>query len=302
MLNRQWLFLAFHCVVSIGDPRAQHHLSCTEDRFRSIVRHLKATGYEFMTCSQFFAVFNSGDACGRKIAVLSFDDGYSDNWLAAQILIKEGGVGTFFPIACTLEGKLPVSRLIDLAAEKEGFSDWLDKIQTNHAPVGGPRNTPFPKETLSGRAKGLLASAVPLSEVVELVGQLEKQFLQDIDQGKCCREVYLLPSQLHAISGLGMEIGNHTYRHCRLDGQTPKDIMLEIEQAERVFSRAGLAVPTSLALPYGGAQSASLWSAMSSKNKLSWWGYCEYGEPEEFVVTCNGVCLFERMDQRFFQI
>lgn len=303
MFKESWLFLAFHCIVKPDDPRVNHSLSCTEDRFRMIIRHLKAAGYEFMTCTQFAAAFGSGEAKDRKIAVLSFDDGYLDNWLAAQIMIEEGVVGTFFPIACTLGGCLPISRLVDFAAKQElGFKAWFNEARNGRYLHGGFRPTPFPSTTLAGQGKGFLACSVPLPEVCGFAEDLCSRFLNGLDKRAECEKAYLAPDQLRCLAEKGMEVGNHTFWHCRLDGQTPKDIAAEIELADRALNELAGLVTHSVALPYGGAQSASLWCAMGNFPQRSWWNYHEFQEPKTLFTVEGGTPLFERMDQRFFKI
>lgn len=74
-----------------------HHVSpspgmitCTPENFEDQLRWLSAQGYRSLTCAEFANHLN-GQGVPRKSVLITFDDGYLDNWVYAHPLLKKYG-------------------------------------------------------------------------------------------------------------------------------------------------------------------------------------------------------------------
>lgn len=86
-------------------------------KFEEDIKYLKQEGYNFLTASRLAAE----NTKGKKIAVITFDDGYeSDLKYAAPILEKYGACATFFVVGSLVDTKGYLSRqqLAELSGKK----------------------------------------------------------------------------------------------------------------------------------------------------------------------------------------
>ena len=88
--------LMYHRIASVpGDRNA-----LPEEKFEEQMRYLEENGFHSITVEELQAHFLHGKRLPKKPVVLTFDDGYEDNFSAAlPILKKYRHVGNVFPIA-----------------------------------------------------------------------------------------------------------------------------------------------------------------------------------------------------------
>ena len=72
-----------------------HHIAddreVTPKQFEAHLRHLKGKGYRTPSLKELYAVLTGGKETSDKLVVITFDDGYSDNWICAWPLLKKHG-------------------------------------------------------------------------------------------------------------------------------------------------------------------------------------------------------------------
>ncbi len=72
-------------------------LSLPDDVFERMLRGLRRDGFEGITCGELFAHLSDGAPLPAKPLLLTFDDGYLDNWtIVAPLLRRHGFRGTVF--------------------------------------------------------------------------------------------------------------------------------------------------------------------------------------------------------------
>lgn len=81
--------LMYHGLLK--DTSMQNKFVISPDRFESDLKYLKEMGYETITMSQLIDYVNKGSPLPPKPIVLSFDDGYYNNYLYAYPLLKQYG-------------------------------------------------------------------------------------------------------------------------------------------------------------------------------------------------------------------
>ncbi len=107
--------LMYHYVSEppAGAGAVRRDLSVTPERFREHLQMLRARGYETISLRQLTLALQTGAPLPARPIILTFDDGYRDNYLHAfRILKEEGMTGTFFA----------VTRMLD--DERSGYLTW----------------------------------------------------------------------------------------------------------------------------------------------------------------------------------
>ena len=93
--------------ISVPPPDAddvRRDLSVTPQDFEDQLRYLKKAGYHSITLSDLIYYLATGKRLPRKPIILTFDDGYRDNYTHAYPLLKKYGfVGTFFLITAPID-------------------------------------------------------------------------------------------------------------------------------------------------------------------------------------------------------
>lgn len=106
--------LYYHSVMlEAGNP-----VRMPPDQFEAQMAYLKNNGYHSVTLEQLYKALYKGGALPEKPFVITFDDGYTDNYTTAYpILKKYGYTGTVFMVANWIDGGefLSLSQLKELA-------------------------------------------------------------------------------------------------------------------------------------------------------------------------------------------
>jgi peptidoglycan/xylan/chitin deacetylase (PgdA/CDA1 family) len=184
----------------------------------------------------------------RNALVLTFDDGYADNYDAARILHKYGLTGLFYITAGCIESE-------------EKF--WIAEVrhllgQTQHRQVC----LSFPQETFT-------ASLTTQEERVAAMDRLT-YLLKTVDVS--CREalrarlraqlddVTPVPDDLMLTWGhlkdmvaMGMEIGAHTMTHANLPSAQPDEAWFEITESKSTLEKRLGTTVSHFAYPNGGS-------------------------------------------------
>ncbi len=67
------------------------YLTCPYQVFDNQMRWLKMRGYTSITLLELFEYMKNNKKIPRKSIVLTFDDGYADNWVFAYPILKKYG-------------------------------------------------------------------------------------------------------------------------------------------------------------------------------------------------------------------
>jgi len=108
------ILMYHHIAVPPPDAGAiRRDLSVTPQDFEQQLRYLKKAGYHSITLHDLIYYLTIGQRLPGKPIILTFDDGYRDNYTHAYPLLKKHGfVGTFFLITAPID------------QENEGYLSW----------------------------------------------------------------------------------------------------------------------------------------------------------------------------------
>ncbi|MDD5644941.1 MAG: polysaccharide deacetylase family protein [bacterium] len=117
--------LMYHKISRCGAKKEK--LRVSPEDFRCQIQYLKEKGYKSISIREFKEYFEGKRRFDFKPVVLSFDDGYNDNYLNAVPVLREYGFSAIFFIATAYVGK---SNLWDVRhkSEEESMMGW-DEIK-----------------------------------------------------------------------------------------------------------------------------------------------------------------------------
>lgn len=255
MLRRDLRILAYHRVLDDErldgfdfDPEL---VSATADDFRWQVRRV-ARHMEPVRFADVIAHIEGGPPLPKRALLVTFDDGYDDNYHVAFPILRELGVpATFFVSTGHVDSGMPFEY------------DWLvhmvrnappGEVRLEAGPEGGALSFDVPS-ALDARlavAGDLLArmKEIPALAQTALVGRLASLWGMPPRPHPQCRPMTW--DQLREMDAAGMEIGSHGVHH-RMLAKLPRDEMAwELQESAKRLS-AELGHPAlSVAYPVGG--------------------------------------------------
>jgi peptidoglycan/xylan/chitin deacetylase (PgdA/CDA1 family) len=179
--------------------------------------------------------------------VLTFDDGYSDNYDAARILKKYGMTGVFYITAGCIESNETfwVSEIHHLlrSTGKKGIRLHLRDIVFEALLHDSTR-----AETI--RRLTQLIKTVNVAFREHIREELRKQ-LDDVPPLE--KTLMLTWGQLAEMAAMGMEIGGHTMTHCNLPSATEEEAWNELVQCKALLEKRLDTNVRHFAYPNGGS-------------------------------------------------
>lgn len=99
------------------------------ERFARQIRQLKALGYRGISLDEFMDALESGRAPSGRCVVITFDDGYADNFENALPVLRENGFTATVYVAASFIGRRirfdhTVDPLGDLLMSEEQIREW----------------------------------------------------------------------------------------------------------------------------------------------------------------------------------
>jgi peptidoglycan/xylan/chitin deacetylase (PgdA/CDA1 family) len=238
----------------IGDATATEFdpnlFSCDGERFE---KHLKffQQNFDVVSIDELIALRQSGDNINGRLAVVTFDDGYIDNYQIAYPILKSAGIsaGFFVPTNYIDSPTMPwwdeVGWLVRHAtASTVKLANWSNPVNI----VDGP---------IRMRVRRLLRAIKQDNSISmdEKLQQLKAQLQPDTLQMPAATNLFINWTQLKEMAGNGMHIGSHTLSHSILSHLSVERQLHELTQSklrlETMLERPVLSV----AYPVGGADS-----------------------------------------------
>jgi peptidoglycan/xylan/chitin deacetylase (PgdA/CDA1 family) len=111
-----------HITCWPGEPWNNAGLYVCPEAFDAQMARLKANGWQTVTTAQLAEALYSGTCLPPKTFVVTFDDGWESQYIAAQTLERYGYVGSYFPTVgriFTPEGEPPFRRHYDLSQAQD---------------------------------------------------------------------------------------------------------------------------------------------------------------------------------------
>ncbi len=234
--GRRAAVLRYHAVV---DPRTVDYavpsICIAPEDFETQVRYI-ARHYTVTDLDTLHRCLVQGEPFPPDAVVLTFDDGYADNFEAFRILRSHGLTATFYVCTGPLDGTEPlwlpeaVYRFRKTAARRI-------RIRAGSADLDLPAGDPAETES-SLRSFVRLVKTHP-REVRDQAMESLRRATRDVEDCESrMRRIMLTWDQVREMAGAGMTIGGHTVTHLNLPHADPGDARQEIAGCKRAIEAA----------------------------------------------------------------
>lgn len=200
------------------------------------------------------AIENNGENLPNNALLLTFDDGYIDNFTVALPLLKKYGMqGSFFIPGKTFAENvlLDVNKVHFVLASannpKELVNDiyaHLDEARKNPEYSNLPSNVDlYAQYGVANRFDGadvvfckrILQTAIPEKLRNEMSSKLFSKYV-GMSESSFARELYMNSDQIQCLKDNGMFIGLHGYDHYWLENLKPEQMKRDVDKALEVMS------------------------------------------------------------------
>lgn len=238
--NPDAAILRYHAIVDLKDNfYTSPSIALSPADFENHVKYF-STKYHLLSLNQTIDRLKQNKNFSSNSVAFTFDDGYADNFIAAQILHKYGANGTFYITTEPIErrSRFWVSELIVLIL-KTNRSNLRTSIDSS--------KQEFALDDLTSRWQ-------TIREIIRMIKSsnkktreiLRSQLLEQLGEPpllKMIEGVMLTYEQINEMKEMGMTIGSHTITHLNLPNADPTDAKVEIEKSKEILElRLGLPV------------------------------------------------------------
>lgn len=221
--------------------------SCTGARFAEIVAFLMQE-FEMIGLDRLLELIDSGERPDRRYGMITFDDGYVDNYTVAFPVLRRAGCPAGFFLPTDFVGGVDIP--------------WWDRIAWRARHLGdGQLSIPGYDEPVEVRSSDLAGSIrrvlrvvkdTPATPMSEKVAAIEQQVnCPDITQA----DIFMTWEQACEMQNHGMWFGSHTRSHRILAPLSEADQRLELAESKRVLEEGLGRSVEALAYPVGGPDS-----------------------------------------------
>jgi peptidoglycan/xylan/chitin deacetylase (PgdA/CDA1 family) len=247
LLPRQLYCFNYH---RIGDPTStefnRNIFSCTAARFEDHVRCLKSR-FEILSLNRLQDILDNGSAGRRPLALITFDDGYVDNYtLAFPILRRHQVPATFFlPTAFVGTSILP----------------WWEEVHwLARQAVGSTIRLAGASQPFSLRPEDAERDIRRVADFVKSRRAPVEEKLEDLRAASGGRRpaaegnrLFLRWDEVREMRAGGMDFGAHTHNHLVLAHLSLADQRDELSRSKKLLEGALNEPVTAVAYPVGSA-------------------------------------------------
>lgn len=223
--QRTWI-LRYHSVSGPKDQNFRYltpSIAVSPEVFESHIAFLSSR-YAIISLDDVTAWIKGGITLQRPSVVITFDDGYRDNYLCAYPILKKYGVSaTFYVVTDAIGNAQPLwtSELRDLVYRTRQTNLVLSSIGWERIDLSDERAR---KESI--QAIGRLMRRAPKHKREEIVREMREKLSAKSDG--FLDQVMMTWDELRAMKRSGMCIGSHTVSHPLLTEIPEEEAMKEI--------------------------------------------------------------------------
>jgi D-aspartate ligase len=246
--DRGLSILVYH---AIGKPNCMEpSLYVSEERFEKQVTYLVGH-YRVLSLQAAVDLMERGDPLPDKNVVLTFDDGYRDNYEKAfPVLKKHGCPATIFVATESLETgeSLWLNRLYFWCKTTKASELRLRRPEQN--PMVLSLRTALQRKRAFYAIKSLVILLDPRRRDA-LVGEIAERLGFKADRDPFSQALMLTWDQLQEMAAAGVSIGSHTMTHPVLTTLGPEEAMHELTGSKALLERKLHRPSTLFAYPFG---------------------------------------------------
>jgi peptidoglycan/xylan/chitin deacetylase (PgdA/CDA1 family) len=247
--------LTYHRIAEPGDdPFYDPVISATPEAFRAQVAWLRRQ-VRILALDELLAMLESGAPWREPVALITFDDGYRDNFEVAVPILREQGVpATFFLPTAFLEApRLPWWDRVAYAIKQTR----VPTLRLERGPDGGASPLSIDLEAMPRSAAIVAIIRAFLDDTIAderwFLDQLFARAEVAVDGESLARTLFTSWDQVQSLAGAdpSLSIGSHGHSHHKLAGLDEDSQRRELTESKRILeTRLGCEV-AALAYPYG---------------------------------------------------
>ncbi len=230
--NKRVAILRYHAVAA---PEKNFYtslgISVSESEFEQHVRYF-AKRYRILSLDEVIDALLARKPLPRNTVVFTFDDGYADNFLAAQILKKHGGSGTFYLTTNCIDRKEPLW-LVEVNYLIQHARKTALQLQVHGTATQMSLTDSAAKQAAARTVVKIIKSNN--RAVRETVRQQLREQLAEPNARAVTEAIMLNWEQVRQMADDGMVIGAHTLSHLNLPNAEPEDALHEISGSRKVL-------------------------------------------------------------------
>lgn len=259
--------IMYHYVRELKRSRFPEIKGLEIKKFEEQIKYL-LENYTVISMEELIESIDKKKLLPNNAAILTFDDGYKDNFTyVLPILLKYGIKGAFYITTKCIEEKkvLDVNKIHFLLASEENKSILVQKIYNEldkYRKKYKLKENNFYYEKLAKRSRFDNEEVCFIKKMLQvelerelreiILDKLFKEYIK-ISEEVFSEELYLTPDQIVCMQKLGMHIGVHTYSHLWLNSLTKEEQEREIELSINYLKKIGLNTEKlTICYPYGG--------------------------------------------------
>ena len=256
-LAMRWRFLSPGIYVfnyhRIGDSSKtafdSNVFSCDEEHFET---HLEiiAARFRVINASELLDLIERGAAVTEPLAMITFDDGYEDNYSKAFPLLTARGLTAVFFLPTNFIGKANVPWWDAIAWLVRNTDERILQLRDLAAPI------PIEKSNIAHSIRQVLRwfkdNAAATS--IEKLDELEAACNCELDTSVAAT-LFMTWDQVREMRSAGMDIGSHTQSHQILSDLTLDEQREELARSKSILETEIGAEVSVLAYPVGGLDS-----------------------------------------------
>jgi peptidoglycan/xylan/chitin deacetylase (PgdA/CDA1 family) len=244
--SRQIAVLRYHAVCEGNAGYAAPGICVAPAHFEQHVAYL-AGNYRVLPLPEAAAAIGRGTSLPSNAVVITFDDGYGDNFAAAQVLARYGLTATFYITAGCLADGAPFWPA-ELRTLVHALTSARIDLEAGDVRASLPVSTPAERSAaISSLTKIFKAHPIRIREEL-------RQQLRQLAGTTTVPSPMLTWQQVKTMHRMGMDIGSHTLTHPNLPNAGLEDARREIVESKRLLEEQLNAPVTMFSYPNGGAE------------------------------------------------
>lgn len=226
--------------------------SCTAEQFEQHIKFYKAE-FTVISVDELIIKMNSNDPMDKKYAVITFDDGYIDNYSIAFPILKKHNCTAAFYIATGYVNSPQIPWWDEIAWIIRHCNKKSIQLSNWPKPIDISTGTIIEKIRAILREFKLDESRSMADKITELETICQCQFNEQIKE----TQLFINWQQIKEMSENGMHIGSHSMSHNILSHLSVQEQTLELQQSKIELEQQLNEKITSLAYPVGNSTSFS---------------------------------------------
>ena len=297
--SRRIAILRYHAICGAeGYAYADPAICTSPAAFERHIQYLSAN-YSVLPLVQIVRRLRTGRPLPANCVALTFDDGYADNFAAAEILRRHGVSGTFYITAGCMAGDGPFWPA-EIRGLIRAMRDEVVRLSTYRGTIDIPLRNEL-ERAAAIRTLTRLFKTHPIPVRERLRDQLRAA------AGAPRLECYMLRwDQIADMTRLGMTIGAHTLTHPNLPSAGSTDATAEVTGSKRRLEDAIGQPVTMFSYPNGGVERyytselqrlvrrAGFTAAATSRNG--------FAGPESDLYALERIQVHERLEDLVFAL